>query len=189
MVVYKQPDLTQKENTMMWREWTLAFAPVVVEVLAILVAVVCIWKQIQQQRILQKQNNGISIMMAFSTNPELMQALLVSAEIHNAPEEKVEDYAEEAPPNASDEKEWLDKRRNLFLLVNYLEMVSVGIKSNIYDRKIIYDSAKTIFTQTYERMEPFMKRRRRLKHIQSFGENFEQIAQEFSAPQMSKPAR
>ena len=174
---------------MMWREWVLAFAPVVVEVFAILAAVVCIWKQIQQQRILQKQNNSISIMMAFSTNPDIMQALLVVAKIHNSSEEKVDTYAEEAPPNGSDETEWLDKRRKLFLLVNYLEMVSVGIKSNIYDRKIIYDSAKTIFTQTYECMKPFIERRRALKHSQSFGEKFEQIAQEFSAPQMSKPAR
>ena len=154
-----------------------------VNVFAIIVAVGIALRQIKAHRGLQKQNNSIAVMKEFMSNDRLIYASGVLTDIYSDANRKVEDYAhKEAPARyGGTAKQWVSERADLFLLINYLEIISVGIDRNIYDRDIIYQSSKETFTRTYARVAPLINKYRNLVHAKSFAENFERIAKDFDA--------
>ena len=153
------------------------------EIAAIVVAAIvgyrAIVRQIESQRKLQKQNNSIRVISAFFSDHDLVRAARILAEIDVNPEDNVEIYAYANPPQNGDSEKWFAKSSALFSLINYFEIISVGIEADIYDRDIVRNGAQKIFATTYDRTVAFICKARGQRSAPNFGVHFERVAEEF----------
>ena len=141
-------------------------------------------RQMGERRKLQKQTNSINVMLTLCSDRDLYDASRVVSEIEDDPDDSSEKYAHPLPQklSAEDKEAWLRKRSALRALVNFFEMVSVGIRENIYDEAIIRGCARAMFVKNHERTERFILKMRKESNTYSYGENFQRIAEKFAAP-------
>ena len=74
--------------------------------------------------------------------------------------------------------QWIDKQNDLVWLINYFELISVGVYAKIYDEKILVKSARTLFAESYEELEGFIAAWRRARNQPTCCEHFERFAKE-----------
>lgn len=162
-------------------DFTFSTAIGLIELIAIVAVAVACW-QINAQRKLAKQNNSIDKMWELQEDGNLRRSMNVVAKML-ADGEKVESYASrDALKKGAGKNDWdEDSRRKshaLDAVVEYFELISIGILQDIYDREIVRAYARDIFVEMHERVKPFI-REMRAKHSRSYGENFQRVAEEF----------
>ena len=90
---------------------------------------------------------------------------------------KGEDIARFADSNLQNKDEqWIDKRNDLIWLIDYFELISVGVYEKIYDDKILVKSSRTLFAESYEELEGFIIALRRERKQPTCCEYFERFA-------------
>ena len=145
--------------------------------------------QTRERRRLEKQTNSIQVMLSLCNDRDLLRASGLVSEIDDDPDDESGKYA--CPPAKEWEKSklenWLEKRGALRALVNFFETVSVGICNNIYDRDIIFGCARTMFLKNFDRTKGFIYEMRRRRNVDSYGEHFERVAEEFGEGLKSPP--
>ena len=90
--------------------------------------------------------------------------------------ENIERFADSNPQNK--DAQWIDKQNDLIWLINYFELISVGVYAKIYDEKIIVKSARALFVESYEKLEGFIAASRRARKQPTCCEHFERFAKE-----------
>ena len=90
--------------------------------------------------------------------------------------EDIERFADSNPQNK--DAQWIDKQNDLIWLINYFELISVGVYAKIYDEKIIVKSARALFVESYEKLEGFIAASRRARKQPTCCEHFERFAKE-----------
>ena len=153
------------------------------ELAAIVAGVVVACWQIGAQRKLTKQNNSINKMWALQADGNLRDSMnsvaKMSADGENvASYGSLEKFEKNTGKNGWDE-ESRKKSRALNEVVDYFELVSIGVQQNIYDKKIIRIYARDIFVKMFDRVEPFIIEMRE-SHYSAYGENFQSVAEEFA---------
>lgn len=146
--------------------------------LALAPALAAVFWQIREQRKLTKQNNSINAMAALQRDGDLSRAMNKVAEIAEGRAENGAAFY--AHPKAEWDEDSREKSRALMTVVDYFETVSVGILRDIYDKEIIHDIARGMFVETRQRVKPFVEEVRKKSERESFGANFERVAEEFS---------
>lgn len=144
------------------------------------VAVGC-W-QIGAQRKLAKQNNSINKMWEMQKDDNLRESMESVAKMREKGE-KVESYASlKKLKENTGKSEWDEDSRKkshaLDAVVEYFELVSIGVGENIYDEKIVRIYARNIFVEMYARTEPFIVEMRN-EHDKFYGKEFQKIAEKF----------
>ena len=90
--------------------------------------------------------------------------------------EDIERFADSNPQNK--DAQWIDKQNDLIWLINYFELISVGVYAKIYDEKILVKSARALFVESYEKLEGFIAATRRARKQPTCCEHFERFAKE-----------
>ena len=90
--------------------------------------------------------------------------------------EDIARFADSNPQNK--DAQWIDKQNDLIWLINYFELISVGVYAKIYDEKIIVKSARALFVESYEKLEGFIVATRRARNQPTCCEHFERFAKE-----------
>ena len=90
--------------------------------------------------------------------------------------EDIARFADSNPQNK--DAQWIDKQNDLIWLINYFELISVGVYAKIYDEKIIVKSARALFVESYEKLEGFIAASRRARNQPTCCEHFERFAKE-----------
>ena len=146
--------------------------------------VVVAYQQIRAQRQMTKQNNSINKMWALKGDGDLSKAMNKIAQMW-AEEEKMDSYAslKKFRENVGQQDlQWDEKSREknhaLNHVVDYFELVSVGLKQGIYDEAIIRDYAQDTFVEMRKRTKLFVLEMRRA-HNPAYGKNFQRVTLEF----------
>ncbi|SFV89390.1 hypothetical protein MNB_SUP05-SYMBIONT-5-950 [hydrothermal vent metagenome] len=105
----------------------------------------------KKQRDTVKKDKTISLLMNDLEDKFLIKGLKILRQVDK--KYRIEDFAKEDKKNI---KETISIRG----LLNYYEIIGVGIKSDIYDIGMIRDAHKTMIARIYEITEPFIKRSR-----------------------------
>ena len=92
---------------------------------------------------------------------------------------KGEDIARFADSNLQNKDEqWIDKRNDLIWLIDYFELISVGVYEKIYDKKILVKSSRALFAESYDELAGFIAAWRRERNQPTCCEYFERFANE-----------
>ena len=126
------------------------------------VGVMVAYQQIRAHRKLTKQNNSINKMWALKGDDDLSKAMNKIAQMW-AEGEKMDSYASlkklrenAGRPDLQWDEESREKSHALNHVVDYFELVSIGIEQGIYDKAIIRDYAQDTFVEIYKRTKPFI---------------------------------
>ena len=151
-----------------------------IEFIAIMAVAVAYW-QIRAQRKLAKQNNSINKMRELQGDGNLGVSMNLIAEMltHG---EQVKRYASLTEWDNVSRK----KSHALRDVVEYFELISIGILHNIYDKEIIRASARATFVEMYKRTKPFVLEIRRAYNHPTYGKNFQRVTLEFRSKNQRK---
>ncbi|WP_180334620.1 DUF4760 domain-containing protein [Bathymodiolus thermophilus thioautotrophic gill symbiont] len=123
----------------------------VIQTATLIVAVFVAWISIKKQRETIKKEKTIGLLMKDLEDDFLTDGLKILRKIDK--EYHIEDFAKANKKNSDD----AIAIRNL---LNYYEIIGVGIESDIYDIAMIKDAQKTMIIRIYEQAEPFIIRSR-----------------------------
>lgn len=138
----------------------------IIQAATLIVAVFVAWVSIEKQRDTAKKNQTISLLMKDLEDDFLTDGLNI---LRNIDENfHIEDFAK---PNKKQSKEAIAIRN----LLNYYEIIGVGIKSDIYDLMMIKEAQKTMIIRIYEQAEPFIIRSRREENNDTLWVKFQSL--------------
>ena len=141
-------------------------------------------RQMGARRLLEKQTNSVNVMLSLFNDRDLLNASRIVSAIADNPEDDAAKYAYPPPVELPDERrdKWTEKSSALRALVNFFETVSVGVRCDIYDEKIIRGCARTMFIKTHARTAGFILKSRERHNAPAYGENFDIVAADFASP-------
>lgn len=88
----------------------------------------------------------------------------------------ISQYTEKRGDVRTDDKQWTEKRERLVRVINYYEMLSVGVHENIYDRNIIKLYNKSQIIKLFNLTLPFIEKIREEYNNPSLAMEFEKFA-------------
>ena len=133
---------------------------------ALIAAVLIAYLAIYKQRDIAKKNKTIELLMKDLEDDFLAQGLVILREVDE--EHNIGDFAKQNKKTSSE----AIAIRNL---LNYYEIIGVGVESNIYDIDMIKDAQKTMIVRIYEQATPFIKRSREQDNNLSLWVKFEKL--------------
>ncbi|CAC9950033.1 hypothetical protein [uncultured Gammaproteobacteria bacterium] len=125
----------------------------IIQTATLIVAVFVAWISIKKQRETIKKDKTIGLLMKDLEDDFLTDGLKILRKIDE--EYRIEDFAKLGKKNF---KEAIAIRN----LLNYYEIIGVGIESDIYDITMIKDAQKTMIIRIYEQAKPFIIRSRQV---------------------------
>jgi len=128
---------------------------IVVLITAVFIATLSIW----WNRKTSKQQNTISLLMQDIDNEIIKKGIVV---LLNEDKQKIKDFETNSQPV-------IDLRN----LLNYCEMLSVGVNNGIYDFTMIKKAQKTMITKIYKHSKPYIDKRRIETNNNNFYKEFE----------------
>lgn len=128
------------------------FIQTVTLIVAVFVAGLSIW----WHRKTTKQENTIKLLMKDLNDDLIKEGIELLEKIDNDGQDSIEIYAN----SINKHKEETIHIRNL---LNYYEMVSVGVNKGIYDVQMIKEAQKTIITKIYQHSKLFIDKIRKVK--------------------------
>lgn len=88
----------------------------------------------------------------------------------------ISQYAEKRGDVHVHNKEWEETRNRIVRIINYYEMLSVGVHEGIYDRNIIKRYNKSQIVILFDLTQPFIEKFRKEYNVRSVAEEFEKFA-------------
>ncbi len=143
-----------------------------VQTAALIAAVFVAYWAILKQRDIAKKNKTIELLMKDLEDDFLTQGLNILRETDQ--NYHIEDFAKES-------KKKTDEAIAIRNLLNYYEIIGVGIKSDIYDVEMIKDAQKTMIIRIYEQSYPFIKRSREQDNNPELWVEFEYLVSALTA--------
>ncbi|MDD9799352.1 MAG: DUF4760 domain-containing protein [Gammaproteobacteria bacterium] len=88
----------------------------------------------------------------------------------------ISQYAQKRGKTHACDKQWEETRNRIVRIINYYEMLSVGIHEGIYDRNIIKRYNKSQIIKLFNLTRPFIEKIREEYNNQSLAMEFEKFA-------------
>ncbi len=142
------------------------------QTVALMAAVLVASLAILKQRDIAKKDKTIELLMKDLEDDFLTEGLSILREVDG--NNRIEDSAKEDKKNSN-------KAIAIRNLLNYYEIIGVGVQSDIYDLDMIKDAQKTMIVRIYEQSAPFIKRYRSQYNNNTLWKNFEQLVDSLKA--------
>ena len=123
-----------------------------IQTATLIVAVFVAWTSIKKQRETAKKDKTIELLMKDLEDDFLTDGLSILRQVDA--KYHIEDFAK---PGRKKSTQAIAIRN----LLNYYEIIGVGIESDIYDITMIKEAQKTMIIRIFEQAEPFIVRSRR----------------------------
>lgn len=133
-------------------------------IVAVFVAGLSIW----WHRKTTKQENTIKLLMKDLNDNLIKEGIKLLEKIDNDEQDSIEIYANDKN---------IHKKETIYIrnLLNYYEMVSVGVNKGIYDVQMIKQAQKTIITKIYQHSKLFIDKVREVKNNNNLYIEFERF--------------
>lgn len=140
-------------------------------VVALVGGLVFIRYQIRKQRELQQKTLSMEAMRRLWSDRSFEDDIRKVLGIND-----ISRYAEKRDTARTDGKQWAENRERIVRVINYYEMLSVGIHEGIYDRNIIKRYNKSQIIKFFNLTLPFIEKIREEYNNQSLAMEFEKFA-------------
>jgi len=140
-------------------------------VAALVGGLVFIRYQIRKQRELQQKTLSMEAMRRLWSNRSFEDDIREVLGIND-----ISRYAEKRDDVRTDDEQWAENREWIVRVINYYEMLSVGVHEGIYDRNIIKRYNKSQIIKLFNLTRPFIEKIREEYNNQSLAMEFEKFA-------------
>jgi len=127
--------------------------------------------QIRKQRELQQKTLSMEAMRRLWSDRSFEDDIRKVLEISD-----IFRYAEKRGDVRTDDKQWAENRERIVRVINYYEMLSVGVHEGIYDRDIIKRYNKSEIIKSFNWTLPFIEKIREEYNSQCLAVEFEKFA-------------
>jgi len=125
-------------------------------------------------REIARKNASIIIMEKLIDNEELKKAVTIVSMMHNDPNIDMCIYA--YPSSSSHGEDRQAKKEAIFTVLNFNDLIAIGIKNKIYDELLIKEQRYNATLNLFSMMKDFIYKYRSLSMCHTFCKEFEILA-------------